>query len=70
MVVLLQQHSENISLPYGHNPGFSDQDAVSKYRVSGLEVYKNTINTWLELEYRLDICRAAAGAHIEVYGCA
>jgi len=26
------------------------------------------INTWQGLEYRLDICRAATGAHIEVYG--
>jgi hypothetical protein len=26
------------------------------------------INTWQELEYRLDTCRATAGAHIEVYG--
>ena len=26
------------------------------------------INTWQGLEYRLDICRATAGAHIEVYG--
>jgi hypothetical protein len=26
------------------------------------------INTWQELEYRLDICQATAGAHIEVYG--
>jgi hypothetical protein len=26
------------------------------------------INTWQELEYRLDICRATTGAHIEVYG--
>ena len=26
------------------------------------------INTWQELEYRLDICRATVGAHIEVYG--
>jgi hypothetical protein len=26
------------------------------------------INTWQELEYRLDICRAAAGAHTEVCG--
>jgi len=26
------------------------------------------INTWEELEYRLDICRATTGAHIEVYG--
>jgi hypothetical protein len=26
------------------------------------------INTWQELEYRLDICRARTGAHIEVYG--
>ena len=25
-------------------------------------------NTWQELEYRLDICRARTGAHIEVYG--
>ena len=25
------------------------------------------INTWQELEYRLDICRATTGAHIE--GC-
>jgi hypothetical protein len=28
------------------------------------------INTWQELEYRLDICRATTGAHIEVFGCA
>ena len=28
------------------------------------------INTWQELEYRLDICRATKGAHIEVYGSA
>ena len=26
------------------------------------------INTWQELEYPLDICRAITGAHIEVYG--
>jgi len=26
------------------------------------------INTWQELGYRLDICRATTGAHIEVYG--
>ena len=26
------------------------------------------INTWQELEYRLDICRATTCAHIEVYG--
>jgi hypothetical protein len=25
------------------------------------------INTWQELEYRLDICRTTTGAHIEVY---
>jgi len=26
------------------------------------------INTWQELEYHLDICRATTGAHIVVYG--
>jgi len=26
------------------------------------------INAWQELEFRLDICRATAGAHTEVYG--
>ena len=26
------------------------------------------INTWQELEYHLDICRATTGGHIEVYG--
>jgi len=26
------------------------------------------INTWQELEYRLGICQATTGAHIEVYG--
>ena len=26
------------------------------------------INTWQELEYRLDICRATTGTHTEVYG--
>ena len=25
------------------------------------------INTWQELQYRLDICRATTGAHIEVH---
>jgi hypothetical protein len=25
------------------------------------------INTWQELEHRLDICQATTGAHIEVY---
>jgi hypothetical protein len=43
--------------------------------VSGLLAARLTtphmlINTWQELEYRLDICRATTGAHIEVYGCA
>jgi len=28
------------------------------------------INMWQEREYRLDICRATTGAHIEVYGSA
>jgi len=28
------------------------------------------INTFKELEYRLDICWVTTGAHIEVYGCA
>jgi len=26
------------------------------------------INTWQELDYRLDICQATTGAQIEVYG--
>jgi len=26
------------------------------------------INTWQQLEYRLDICPATTGAHTEVYG--
>jgi hypothetical protein len=26
------------------------------------------INMWKELEYRLDICRATTGTHIEEYG--
>jgi len=26
------------------------------------------INMWQEVEYRLGICRATIGAHIEVYG--
>jgi len=26
------------------------------------------VNTWQELEYRLDIFRATTGEHIEVYG--
>jgi len=25
-------------------------------------------DTWQDLEYRLDVCRATTGAHIEVYG--
>jgi hypothetical protein len=35
-----------------------------------LETPHMLINTWQELEYHLDICRATTGAHIEVYGCA
>jgi len=26
------------------------------------------LNTWQELEYRLDICLARTGAHIDMYG--
>ena len=26
------------------------------------------VNTWQEFEYRLDICRATARVHTEVYG--
>jgi hypothetical protein len=33
-----------------------------------LITHHKLINTWQELEYRLDICRATTGAHIEVYG--
>jgi len=32
-----------------------------------LITHHTLINTWQELEYRLDICRATTGAHIEVY---
>jgi hypothetical protein len=24
-------------------------------------------NTWVEIEYRLDVCRATKGAHVEIY---
>jgi hypothetical protein len=34
-----------------------------------LTTHHMLINTWQELEYRLDICRATTGTHIEVYGC-
>jgi hypothetical protein len=36
-------------------------------RARGIQIYM-LINPWQELEYRLDICRATTGAHIEVYG--
>ena len=26
------------------------------------------LNTWQDLEYHLDICRATTGAHVDVYG--
>jgi hypothetical protein len=42
---------------------------ISK-RYSRLITPHMLINTWQELEYRLDICRATTGAHTEVYGCA
>jgi hypothetical protein len=29
-MVIIQQHSQNVSLLYGHKSGFSGQDAVSK----------------------------------------
>jgi hypothetical protein len=35
-----------------------------------VEAVEMLINAWQELEYRLDICRATTGAHIEVCGCA
>jgi hypothetical protein len=25
------------------------------------------LNTWQELEYRLDVCQATTGVHIEIY---
>ena len=43
-----------------------DRVRESFYRSSRKSVM--LINTWQELEYRLDICRATTGAHIEVYG--
>ena len=42
-----------------HNSDNDDLELITSHML---------INTWQELEYRLDICRATAGAHIEVYG--
>jgi hypothetical protein len=40
---------------------------IQGVRAIGIQKYM-PINTWQELEYHLDICRATTGAHIEVYG--
>jgi len=40
---------------------------IDKYDLE-IVIPRVLINTWQELEYRLDICRATTGAHIEVYG--
>ncbi|PSN39958.1 hypothetical protein C0J52_24258, partial [Blattella germanica] len=50
------------------------------YRVDDLQVLCQRINdtvrsvspqmlqnTWREIEYRLDVCRATRGAHVEIY---
>jgi len=42
-----------------HNSGNDDLELITRHML---------INTCQELEYRLDICRATTGAHIEVYG--
>ena len=42
-----------------HNSDNDDLELITPYML---------INTWQELEYHLDICRATTGAHIEVYG--
>jgi len=39
---------------------------LTVYRVNQKDFYARTYMRMLE--YRLDICRATAGAHIEVYG--
>jgi len=43
----------------GHNSDNDDLELITPHML---------IYTWQELEYRLDICRATTGAHIEVYG--
>ena len=42
-----------------HNSDNDDLELIAQHML---------INTWQELEYRLDICRATTGADIEVYG--
>jgi hypothetical protein len=46
---------------------------VADLRQSNIEAVEFTIphmliNTWQELEYRLDVCQATAGEHTEVEG--
>jgi len=40
-----------------HNSDNDDLELITRHML---------INTWQELEYRLDICRATTSAHIEV----
>jgi len=42
-----------------HNSDSGDLELITPHML---------VNTWQELEYHLDICRATTGAHIEVYG--
>ncbi|PSN35688.1 hypothetical protein C0J52_10184, partial [Blattella germanica] len=55
-------------------------DILSRTRVDDLQVLRQRINdtvrsvspqmlqnTWREIEYRLDVCRATRGAHVEIF---
>jgi hypothetical protein len=44
------------------------RDLADVIQEFGLLTPHMLINTWQELEYRLDICRATTGAHLVVYG--
>ena len=63
--VFRETQKDLYALPYTsmrdlrHNSDNDDLELVTPHML---------INTWQELEYRLDICRTTTGAHIEVYG--
>ena len=53
-----------------YNRKFRDLADLRQRIIEAVELVTHhiLINRWQELEYRLDICRATTGAHIEVYG--
>jgi hypothetical protein len=68
---LKKSQNSNLSPVYNvlNKPHAKKSNGVKSGDLGGQAVGPSPLmNTWQELEYRLDICQATTGAHIEVYG--